>query len=45
MNELYRLLIVDDEIILRNGVKYLCNWEGFRIQLVFDLEQTVSSLM
>ena len=34
MNELYRLLIVDDEIILRNGVKYLCNWEEYGFVVV-----------
>lgn len=27
MNELYRILIVDDELILRNGFKYLCDWK------------------
>ena len=34
VNELYRLLIVDDEIILRNGVKYLCNWEEYGFVVV-----------
>lgn len=29
VNELYRLLIVDDELILRNGVKHLCDWEEY----------------
>lgn len=27
MEELCRLLIIDDELILRNGLRYLCNWE------------------
>lgn len=34
VNELYRLLIVDDELILRNGVKYLCNWEEYGLVVV-----------
>lgn len=30
---LTKLLIIDDELLLRNGIKYLCNWEeyGFTI--------------
>ena len=30
---LTKILIIDDELLLRNGIKYLCNWEenGFTI--------------
>lgn len=33
MNSFYKVLIVDDESILRNGLKHLCNWEdeGFKL--------------
>lgn len=33
MKTLYKILIVDDESILRNGLKHMCNWEkeGFEI--------------
>ncbi|MGG7057967.1 response regulator transcription factor [Clostridium tertium] len=33
MNNFYKVLIVDDESILRNGLKHLCNWEdeGFKL--------------
>lgn len=33
MKNYYKILIVDDESILRNGLKYLCNWEeeGFMV--------------
>lgn len=33
MNQLTKILIIDDELIVRNGIKYLCNWEdhGFTI--------------
>lgn len=34
MDKLCRLLIVDDELILRNGLRYLCNWEAHDIQIV-----------
>lgn len=33
MKSFYKVLIVDDESILRNGLKHLCNWEyeGFKL--------------
>ena len=33
MKNLLKIVIIDDEMILRNGLKYLCNWEshGFTI--------------
>jgi len=33
LKTLYKILIVDDESILRNGLKHMCNWEkeGFEI--------------
>lgn len=33
MKTLYKILIVDDESILRNGLKHMCNWEkeGFEV--------------
>lgn len=33
MKNLLKILIIDDEMVLRNGLKYLCNWEehGFTI--------------
>lgn len=34
MEELYRLLIIDDELILRNGLRYLCNWEEHGMTIV-----------
>lgn len=34
MEELYRLLIIDDELILRNGLRYLCNWEEYGMTIV-----------
>ena len=34
MEELCRLLIIDDELILRNGLRYLCNWEEHGMTIV-----------
>lgn len=33
MKNLLKILIIDDEMVLRNGLRYLCNWEehGFTI--------------
>lgn len=34
MSKLYSVLIVDDESILRNGLKYICDWEKEGFQLI-----------
>ena len=34
MKELYSVLIVDDESILRNGLKHICDWEEEGFQLI-----------
>lgn len=34
MKELYSVLIVDDESILRNGLKHVCDWEKEGFQLI-----------
>ena len=34
MKTLYKILIVDDESILRNGLKHMCNWEEEGFELV-----------
>lgn len=33
MKNLQKIVIIDDEMVLRNGLKYLCDWEahGFTI--------------
>ncbi|WP_054955499.1 response regulator transcription factor [Paenibacillus dakarensis] len=39
MNEsstVYRVMIVDDESILRTGIKHLCNWNEFGIEIVAE---------
>ena len=34
MKDLFKLLIVDDELILRNGFKYLCDWNSYGFNIV-----------
>ena len=36
---MYKILIVDDESILRNGLKHICDWEEEGFQLIVDDEK------
>lgn len=33
MKNLQKIVIIDDEMVLRNGLKYLCDWEAHGLQL------------
>lgn len=34
MNEMYKVLVVDDEMLVRQGIKHILNWEQYGFQIV-----------
>lgn len=39
-----KLLIIDDELLLRNGIKYLCNWEEYGFTIVGEASNGLDGL-
>lgn len=39
-----KLLIIDDELLLRNGIKYLCNWEKYGFTIVGEASNGLDGL-
>lgn len=45
MNEsLTKILIIDDELLLRNGIKYLCNWEEYGFTIIGEASNGLEGL-
>lgn len=44
MKNLFKIVIIDDEMILRNGLKYLCNWEEYGFTIVGEASNGVEGL-
>lgn len=45
MQDLFKLLIVDDELILRNGFKYLCDWNSYGFNVVGEAANGEEALL
>lgn len=45
MNQnLTKILIIDDELLLRNGIKYLCNWEEYGFTIAGEASNGIEGL-
>lgn len=44
MKNLLKIVIIDDEMILRNGLKYLCDWEEYGFTIVGEASNGMEGL-